>query len=288
MPDEAQPKNCPVYIISLEHSHARREVISSRLAELNLPYEFRSGVDGRKLDLFEHPDYEPEKRRIFYGRDLSKGEFGCVLAHREIYRHMKENQIPRAVVLEDDAILTTELPAVIKALCRIPKTWDLVRFLGRPKNYRASRPIVSLQGTSCMLSRPHGTPGGAYGYVLNLHAAERLLSMMQRNWLAIDTLHGVTWLTGLKTLSVMPSPVLPNDDIPSCIDRLDNDVRWDKSLHLAGWRRSLYPLSRGMWKAYLNFNIKYVWISSCPVDIRTRRQHRKRSSHMGSDNPLNE
>lgn len=275
---ETQHYDCPVYILSLEHSKDRREIIAARLKELSLPFAFHNGVDGRKLDLLSHPNYEPTKRRFFYGRDLSGGEFGCVLAHRNIYRHMVENRISRAVVLEDDAILTDDLPAVIKALCKIPDTWDLVRFLGRPKNYWSTRPIVSLDETPCMLSRPLGTPGGAYGYVLSLHAAERLLLMMQKNWLAIDTLHGLTWLTGLKTLSVMPSPVLPNDDIPSCIDELDNDARWDKSIKLNGWKRFVYPLSRALWKLYLNSCIKYVWFRTWLTDMGLRRQFRERAT----------
>lgn len=263
---------CPIFVISLDHAEARRAVIADRLKKLGLDCEFRPGVDGRKLDLLAHPAYEPIKRRMFFGRDLSAGEFGCVLAHRSVYQHMVDTGIERALVLEDDAILADELPAVIDALCDIPDTWDLVRFLGRPKNYRSTRAIAPLKGTDCMLSRPRGVPGGAYGYVLNRHAAERLLTMMRKNWLAIDTLHGVVWLTRLKTYSVMPSPVLPNDAIPSCIDEQDASRRWDKSVRLNGWRRRIYPLTRGVWKFYLNLCNLYVRLRSWPGDVRLRRQ----------------
>lgn len=42
--------------------------------------------------------------------------------------------------------------------------------------------------------------------------------MMGKSRLPIDMLHNISWLTKLNTISVIPSPVLPNDQMPSCID----------------------------------------------------------------------
>ncbi|TYP00052.1 GR25 family glycosyltransferase involved in LPS biosynthesis [Geothermobacter ehrlichii] len=265
---------CPIFIITLEDATSRQESIRRRLTELGLSFQFIPGVDGRKLDLLAHPAYEPVKRRLFYGRDLSNGEFGCVLGHRNVYRHMIEHRIECAVVLEDDSILTDELPAVLAALRHERDCWDLVRFLGRQKNYRSTRTIRPLPGTSAMLSRQLGIPGGAYGYMLNLRAAERLEKLMQKNWLAVDTLHGAVWLTGLRTFSVTPSPVLPNDQAPSCIDTLDDNLRWDKTVRLEGTMRLLYPLTRGLWKFYLNCCTQYVRFSTLAKDRKLARQAR--------------
>lgn len=266
-----QPPPCHCFVITLEHSLQRRETISGRLGELGIPFEFHPGVDGRKIDLLSHPGYVKWKRRMFFGRDLSNGEFGCVLAHKSIYERIAAENIEMALVLEDDAILCDELPSVLDGLRQLDKKWHIVRFLGRSKNYRASRMIAPLPGTRSHLARPHGTPGGAYGYVINNYGAKRLLSMMERNWLPIDTLHGMSWLTKLKTLSVVPSPVLPNDDVPSCIDEQDSNLRWDKSVRLSGWRRLIYPLTRGAWKMYCNVWIKYLWFSTLLPDRKLAR-----------------
>jgi glycosyl transferase family 25 len=168
------------FVITLEHSQERRKTISHRLNELGIPFEFHPGVDGRKIDLLSHPGYSKWKRRMFFGRDLSNGEFGCILAHRSIYERMVQENVGVALVLEDDAILRDELPGVLSALIEHPGKWDIVRFLGRKKNYRASRTIAPLPGTPSHLARPHGMPGGAYGYVINNQAARRLLSMMEK------------------------------------------------------------------------------------------------------------
>lgn len=260
------------FVITLEHSQERRNLISARLSELGIPFEFYPGVDGRKVDLLSHKNYSRWKRRMFFGRDLSNGEFGCILAHQSIYEHIAKNNIEAALILEDDAILCDELPDVVNSLTRNPENWDLVRFLGREKNYRASRKIARLPGTQSDLARPHGTPGGAYGYVISNQSARRLLSMMDKNWLPIDTLHGVSWLTKLNTVSVIPSPVLPNDQVPSCIDEQDSSLRWDKSIRLSGWRKLVYPLTRGSWKAYSNVLIKYIWFGTLISDRRLSRQ----------------
>lgn len=250
---------CPVLVITLDHATQRQETIAARLQALSLSCTFIPGVDGRKIDLLQHPLYKPLKRRLFFGRDLSAGEFGCVLAHREVYQYMLQQQIPHAVVLEDDAILSDELPEIINSLASMSQQWDLVRFLGREKNYRKSRPVRPLPGSHASLSRIHGTPGGAYGYMLNQHAAKRLLQMMNKNWLAIDFLHGLTWLTGLRTFAVVPSPVLPDDQVPSCIDTQDNHLRWDKRVRLPVLLQPFYPLTRGLWKTYLNICVKISW-----------------------------
>jgi len=272
-PNEEPSFHC--FVITLEHSSERRKIISSRLDELKIPFEFYPGVDGRKIDLLSHQAYSKWKRRMFFGRDLSNGEFGCILAHKAIYEHIAEKNIGIALILEDDAILCDELPSVVDSLIRNRKNWDIVRFLGRKKNYRASRTIVQLPGTHNSLARPHGMPGGAYGYVISNQAAKRLLSMMEKNWLPIDTLHGVSWLTKLNTVSVVPSPVLPNDDVPSCIDEQDSNLRWDKSVSLSGWRKLIYPLTRGAWKTYCNVLVKYVWLRTLLPDIKLSRQLRE-------------
>ncbi len=253
--------NLPGYhcvVISLEDAQARRDVISARLRSLGIPFEFVPGVDGRKLDVATHPGYDSLKRCINFGRDLSNGELGCMLAHRNACRHVLDSGYAAALVLEDDALLTDDLPGVLADLLAMRERWDLVRFLGRKKNYRASRLIAPLPHGRAHLARPLGTPGGAYGYLLNPRAAKRLLELTEPIWLPIDTLHGMTWRTGLKTLSVVPSPILPDDDTPSCIDGQDDHRRWDKSVTLGGGWRLAYPLTRAFHK--LRFAVMGRWM----------------------------
>ncbi len=259
-------------VITLDDAQARRDVISARLKSLGIHYEFVPGVDGKKLDVQSHPGYTKWKRRIFFGRDLSNGELGCILAHRNACEHIVNSDYDIALVLEDDALLSDNLPAVIDGLLVIRDQWDLVRFLGREKNYKSSRKITHLSPSQSMLARQLGIPGGAYGYLLSSRAARRLVSMTRRNWLPIDTLHGATWLTRLRTFSVIPSPILPNDDIPSCIDEQDSHRRWNKSVTLSGFWRIAYPFTRGLLKMYFNVMTRWMQARTLIPDTLARRK----------------
>lgn len=263
----------PIFVISLARAQARRATIGARLAALRLPYTFIDATDGAVLDLHRHSAYAGHWRRLFFGRDLTPGEFGCLISHRGVYEQIIRHSIDRAIVLEDDAIVTDDFPAVVAALCASPVHWDLVRFLGRSKVYRSSRRLVHLNGPY-LLARPSGTPGGAYGYLLTRHAAERLLRIMQHNWLPVDTLHGQVWRTGLQALNISPSPVLPDDKTPSCI----GDTRYDKTPQLRGARKMIYPLFRFIWKIYSAVWTTWTALRTWPADLIVRHRHGADSS----------
>jgi glycosyl transferase, family 25 len=238
----AQP---PIFVISLPHCAERRRGISARLAGLGLDFSFIDGIGGRETDPTQHPLYAGRRRRLFFGKDLTRGEYGCLLSHRAVYRHMDENGIERALVLEDDAVLLDSLTEVIAACLQTPVPWDLVRFLGSDKYYRRCRAIAPLCGPH-ELTRVRTTPGGAYGYLLNRTAAQKLLDHMHRNWLPVDVVHGQVWRTGLDVFCVRPSPVLHDHDVPSIIGA----QRFDKNTRLSGWERAAYPWTRAALKIY--------------------------------------
>ncbi|RMH46182.1 MAG: glycosyltransferase family 25 protein [Gammaproteobacteria bacterium] len=245
-------KNFKVFVITLPYAVERQKTISKELAELGLKFEFIEGIDGRKLNPATHPNYAPLKRRLFYGRDLSAGELGCLLAHRKIYELILKEKIKYALILEDDALPQIFLPDVLHELSKLASTWDVIRFMGRTKNYNSSKNIFKIPNTNCYLAYQFGIPGGAHAYCINFEAARKLYEATEKSWLAIDTLQGATWITGLRTFAVNPSPVLPNETTPSLIDAQDNSLRWDKTVKLNGWMRLAYPITRGAWKLFLN------------------------------------
>ena len=235
----------PVFIINLEHSADRRSRMAAQLDSLHLNYIFFKAVNGFDLNLETLPSYSKLRRRLFFGRDLTPGEMGCLLSHRAIYQHRLEANIKSAVILEDDVIIEPDFPDVINALIIAPIKWDVIRFLSSPKVYKQSRHIGLLCGPYA-LTRLTRTPGGAHAYLLTQHAARIFLSHMQRNWLPVDILHGHVWRTGLETFAVQPSPVSQDTEIESTIEV----SRFDKTIHLSGWQRVLYPLTRASFKIY--------------------------------------
>lgn len=240
MSDEQLP---PVIVISLPSSAPRRGAMASRLDALGISWRFFDGYDGSKLSPENYPDYDRMRRCLFFGKDLTPGEMGCLLAHRAVYRHMVDNNIAVAVVLEDDVFPAPDFGNVLASLLKTSVRWDVIRFIGKDKVYRNSREVAVLD-KGHKLIRPFGTPGGTYGYMLTLAAAKKLLSHMQSNWLPVDTLHGFVWKTGLEVFAVEPSPVMHDDDVKSTI----GDARFDKNVQLQGWQKAVYPFTRFYFK----------------------------------------
>lgn len=234
----------PVFVINLKRSAGRRKDMSERLDKLKVPHSFFDAVDGQALNPDTLPAYDGLKRRLFFGRDLRKGEIGCLLSHRAVYQHMVDNNIETAVILEDDTFLTPDFPDVIWALVRQPVKWDMIRFLESEKVYQKSRVIRALGCGNYSLNRVLIASGGAYGYVLTQKAARVLLKHMQKNYLPVDALHGYVWRTGLEVFSVVPSPVSPDNRIDSTI----GEARFDKTPHVKGWQKAVYPLTRSWLK----------------------------------------
>lgn len=234
-----------IFVISMPHSTERRAAISARLGALGLEFSFFDGIYGKNVDMHRHPLYAGTRRRLFFGKDLTAGEFGCLLSHRGVYQRIVDENVPRALVLEDDAILTDDVPAVLAAVAASSVPWDIIRFLGSEKTYRLSRAVAPLT-KAYELTRATSTPAGAYGYLLSQNGARRLLACTQKNWQPVDMIQGQAWKTGLDVFCVRPSPILPDYDVPSTI----GDGRFDKTRHLKNWERALYPLSRLGLKIY--------------------------------------
>jgi glycosyl transferase family 25 len=255
-----------VFVISLKSSTDRRARIQNELEALGFAFRFVDGIDLRNTDIRNHSDYDGERRRLYFGRDLEPGELGCLLSHREVYRIMVNENIPRALVLEDDARLEADLPRVLQSIINSKIEWDMIRFLDKKKVYRKKCRRIGMLDAKHELARLPTNSGGAYGYLLNHRAASRLLDMMRRNWLQNDVLHSRTWQTGLTAYIVRPSPVThPNDE-----DTTIGTKRYDKAVRMSGLRRLVHPIMRFAMKNQDQMMKRANYLTSIPLDRRNR------------------
>lgn len=261
----------PIFVINLERSAARRETMKAQLDQLGLPYSFCTAVEGAKLEEKDLGFYARRRRRLMFGKDLSPSELGCLLSHRTVYRKMIDENIPIAIVLEDDAILSDDFETVVRALLENPIRWDMIRFLSRPKNYKQGRDLGPLTG-KYRLMRPKGIPGGAYAYMLTLHAAQRLNDSMHKNWVPVDILHGKIWQTLLHRIySINPSPARFDDENESTI----GDERFNRIRHFEPIERTLYPLTRLGMKIYEIAIKKATLAVTWALDTQLRKKLKK-------------
>ena len=234
----------PVFVINLEKSADRRAAMAKVLNPLHISYTFFNAVNGHALDIDSLPVYDKPRRRLYFGRDLSNGEIGCLLSHRAIYQHMVDTNIDRAIVLEDDVSIEPNFPQLVREILQSPVQWDLIRFLAYDKVQKIGRDIFTLPTKPHTLARIPTTSGGAYGYMLTQHAARELLRHMQKTELPVDILHSYVWRTGLETFILRPSPIAADLYNESTIGL----SRYDKKSQLTGWQKAVYPFTRAWHK----------------------------------------
>ncbi|MFT6556165.1 MAG: glycosyl transferase family 25 [Sneathiella sp.] len=248
-----------VIVINRAKDVDRRKVMTERLNALGLRHEFFEAVDGHSFNAHEAPEYDGRKRRLHFGRDLSSGEIGCLLSHRGVCQKMVAEDIPLALVLEDDTFFKPDFPQVLESLLATDVAWDMIRFLNWDKIFRGAHRVLGPLNPGYELARIQATPGGAYAYLLTRHAAEEMVRHTERNWLPIDSLQGRGWQTGLNVLVTKPSPVAADFDVPSTI----GEGRFEKKATVTGLTRLVFPLFRFWFKCENGLGKRFhYWLMS--------------------------
>ncbi|MDR1535953.1 MAG: glycosyltransferase family 25 protein [Planctomycetota bacterium] len=158
-----------IYVINLPQSRERRENILRECARFDLEPEMVPGVDGGSLtrEQIRNLVFEPE------ANPLGPSEIGCTLSHLEIYRRMREGNIPFALVLEDDSVFSLDPRPLLAGFARKSANRPEVYLLTRRNNIHigAKRP-ENIGGMSFY----RGWNGfGGNGYVVTGEGAKNIL-----------------------------------------------------------------------------------------------------------------
>ncbi|URI10256.1 glycosyltransferase family 25 protein [Aquincola tertiaricarbonis] len=163
----------PVFVVSLARAAERRRLICEHLAALGISYRLVDAVDGAKLSPSERDRYLPADS------SMHAGAIGCYLSHIHIYEVMRDEQIPVALVLEDDARLSPRAVDLVQAeaaafhfdYCFLdsddhndqgPIYYDKANAVAAPGGFRAHALSAGPQTT--------------HAYLITLPAAQRRLS----------------------------------------------------------------------------------------------------------------
>lgn len=265
---QAQPS---IFIINMDKDVNRRETMRTRAEAAGLLFEFVQAISGRDMSVEEIDRcYDSAKRKRYFGRDMTIGEIGCLMLHRKIYEKVVAENIPYAVILEDDVVFESDIYKVLVTILEAPIKWDIVRFLSHSKVYkRGFRNIIPLGNTRYQFSRSPAAPAGAYGYLISYHAAEVMLKHMQRNWLPVDVLLGRVWQTGLEMFVLIPSPLRHDPSSGSTI----GGERFIKYVDMEGMARVMYVFTRAWFKLSENCCKRWVYYSSWFRDRKTAKEY---------------
>lgn len=203
--------NIPIFIISLVDS-PRRKIIAERLNGLGLEFIFFDAVYGKNLsdEDLSKIDYEFYPKNYDARKPLTLGEIGCAMSHIKLYEYLVENSIERAIVLEDDAILSLYFKEILlDAMSKISPKYEIL-FLdhGKAKIYPFPKNLVERYRLARYISpskKSKRTIIRTTGYLITLEGAKKLLKHAYPVRMPSDFLTGSLQLTGIRAYGIEPS-----------------------------------------------------------------------------------
>ena len=165
-------KNMKVFIINLKESTDRRQSMIEEMKKTNLQYEFFDAVNGKDIknieDVYDH-NYAVTK----VGSPLNLGEIGCCMSHLLIYKKMIDENIGRALILEDDIIISEKIDEIIKEILEF-NLQNTIVLLGQSSKKLKRKIYKTKLDVGYTLSKLFNSGYGAYGYIIDNKAAEKL------------------------------------------------------------------------------------------------------------------
>ena len=118
----------PIFLISLQRSILRRKHMEFQFARLQLPYRYVDAIDGYALDTDTKQKIQNNRDKTLYKKPFTDGEIGCALSHLAVYKKIKTEHIPYALIIEDDVFIEAKTKILLNppVLSQLPLQWDMV------------------------------------------------------------------------------------------------------------------------------------------------------------------
>lgn len=161
------------YVVNMEKDTQKRTRIEAQLVNHpELEYQIWKAVEGRKLSEQEQKEMVRPEFYSRYGRNATLPAIGCALSHIGIYRDMISTHTRYALVLEDDAILSSDLK--LDYICKMLDTEEPVAILLTP-DFWYQKNIEKLKVDSIYNIYRLNDGYMTSGYAINLAAAKLIL-----------------------------------------------------------------------------------------------------------------
>lgn len=197
----------PIFVISLARAKNRRAMMIKRLNDLGAQYEMVDAVDGEAAD---PALYQSRLRRDIirrkYGRDMTLGEIGCYLSHYNLWQRVANENIPCALILEDDSEWDDDLLSVTVAVEHLQWRWGVVLLSGKRHKIRG-RELATLGDRNRRLVLCERRIGSAVGYMVSQWGAELLVKYCREITAPVDFAYGEWWRSKIPFYVVAPAPV---------------------------------------------------------------------------------
>lgn len=163
----------PAYVINLDRRPDRWATISEQCSHLGIQVTRISAIDAEGIITAGH---------------ISAGEEACLQSHCAALQEFLKTRAPAALILEDDAELSSALPKVLRSTSWWPDDARLIKLdVVKEKHHLLGR-IEGTNPAGNELRRIAMAHAGAAGYLIDRAAAELILSARQDMLMPIDLL----------------------------------------------------------------------------------------------------
>jgi len=186
----------PFLVINLDRSRDRWKSIENQAKAAGIQLERVPAVDGNAIPDTEWVNFDRRKFYLCHGRRPIGAEYGCYMSHIHALQRIVDQNIPYAVILEDDAGIPQDAMKRLQAIIDSGLRFDVVKLY----NHR-TKGFVTKAKTSegdelgrCI----HGPLGSAMGYLVTRDGAVRLLKTLLPMFLPYDIALERGWKSGVR------------------------------------------------------------------------------------------
>lgn len=208
------------FVINLDRSPDRWRQISSTLTQEFFDFERVAAIDGNKSgDISLHASWL--SRVLIYG-GLSKSEIACYLSHKQIWQKIIDENIPLALILEDDAVPLKGCRQAIDDMDPSSIGLDMIRLHIYNANKVLNKKRLRTSGASLNnydIYFQVGLISSATAYIITRQGAKKLLTadkiVAPVDWWSFHALfnrlcHGICWPTLFSNDQSQPSTIQDN------------------------------------------------------------------------------
>jgi glycosyl transferase, family 25 len=198
------------FVINLPRSPERREHMEQQLQYSGLDYQFIDAVDGASLTDEQRSQLVDENRVAEFPKWLTPSAIGCALSHKRAYDLLIAEDVPHALVLEDDARLSPRLAETVAQLAPELRADEVMLLYFRSFGAAELRRTDAVTAGGHQILRPAKPTQivSTVAYLIGRDAAASLSAACAPVRRASDTWHEFLAIDALGTLRcVLPRPV---------------------------------------------------------------------------------
>jgi glycosyl transferase, family 25 len=237
-----------IYVVNLKRREDRRQQMITQFKRYNITnYQFIDAVDGHALtDDVVNSVYDARMAKRLL-RELTRNELGCAMSHRMIYEAVDREQVPYAIILEDDAIITPEFVRFVTSFSvdSLPQ-FDCLLLGYLYADRIPYRDVTAVLIGDTTFFRFDDAPSGkreicgTHGYMITAKSANKLLSLCTPIVLIADYVWNIV-PSNVKLVLYGTSPPIVHVDASSTSDiepeRLSTTTH-QVPKHVARWRNN--------------------------------------------------